>query len=101
MAREGRNPTCDRSHQESNRRTCTEDEGRVTGSATLFGRATTTDRGRRCERRIWQIGWRQRWFVWKGWACSKWKAKSSKVNEDNRGGELPERGWDRSGNRRF
>ena len=64
-----------------------------------------------CEDRIWLIGWRQwfgehrpvwwigwsrrfesirriwwtrrlRWFVWKGWACSKWKTKIGQVDED-------------------
>ena len=91
------------------------DEGRLSRSARLSLRATTIDQGRRCERWIWWIGWspwfgdvpriqwigRPRRFVWKGRACSKWRAKSSKVNEDNRVGELPEGGRDRSGNGRF
>ena len=56
-----------RSGQESNRRTRAVDEGRAVVSTTSFGRSTTTDRGRRCERRIWWIGW-LRWFGWKDWA---------------------------------
>ena len=55
-AREGRNPTCDQSDRESIRGTSLADEGRVSGSAImLFGRATTTDWGRRCECRIWRM----------------------------------------------
>ena len=32
-------------------------------------------------RRIWRTG-RLRWSMLKGWACSKWKTKSGKVDED-------------------
>ena len=67
--------------QESNRRTDAVNEGRAVGSTTSFGRYTTTDRGRRCERRIWWIGW-LRWFGWKDWACSKWKTKSDERAEE-------------------
>ena len=68
--------------QESNRRTDAVNEGRAVGSTTSFGRYTTTDRGRRCERRIWWIGW-LRWFGWKDWACSKWKTKSTSVRRNS------------------
>ena len=54
-------PVSVRSGRESNRRTCSVDEGRAVGSMTLFGRSTTTDQGRRCEHRIWWVGC-SRWF---------------------------------------
>ena len=54
-------PVSVRSGQESNRRTDAVNEGRAVGSTTSFGRYTTTDRGRRCELRIWWVGW-SRWF---------------------------------------
>ena len=102
-AREGRNPACDRSDRESNWRTCTANEGRVTGSATLFERATTTDRGRRCEHRVWWIGWSQRfenmrriwltgrlqWFMWIGWHAQsgrRSRAKSTRTDVQFGGG---------------
>ena len=75
-AHEGWNPTFGRRDRESNRRACTVDEGRVTGSATLLGRATTSNRGRRNVQRMWSIV-RLRRFMWKGRACSKWKTKLS------------------------
>ena len=68
-------PVSARSGQESNRMT------REVGSMTSFLRSTTTNRGRRCERQIWWIGWR-RWFGWKDWACSKWKTKSDERAEE-------------------
>ena len=59
-ARKGQNPTCERSDWESNRGISMADEGKATGSATLFRMATTTNQGRRCESRIWRIGWNRR-----------------------------------------
>ena len=84
-------PVSARSGQESNRRTHTMDEGRAIVSMTSFRRSTTTDRGRRCERQIWWVGWSQRfkdvrriwWFGWKYWACSKWKTKSTSVQRNS------------------
>ena len=73
-------PVSARSGQESNQRTCAVDEGRAVGSMKSFGRSTTIDQGRRCERRIWWIGWLW-WFGLKDWACSKWKTKSDNVDE--------------------
>ena len=54
------------------------------------------DRPVRSERWTWWIGWsrrfenmwriqwteRLRWFMWKGWACSKRNTKSGEVDED-------------------
>ena len=85
-----------RSGRESNRRTCIADKRRAVGSTTSFERSTMTNREGRCDRWEWWIGWsrwfenmrrirwtgRLRWFMWKGWACSKWKTKLGEVDED-------------------
>ena len=102
--RKGRNPACDRRDRERVRRIYEAGKGRATGSATACGR---TERGGKRGHRVWRIGWsqrfgdehriwwigwsrrfetirrrwwtgRRRWFVWTGWACSKWKTKPGK-----------------------
>ena len=94
--REGQNPPCIRSGRGLDWRTYAANKGREIGSMTMFTRSTTDDREERCEHRTWWIGWgrwfenmrwiwrtgRLRWSMWKGWACSKWKTKSGKVDKD-------------------
>ena len=74
-ARKRRNPAISRIYEA--------DKGTATGLAMAFGR---TEREGRCEHRTWWFKtirrrrWtgRGRWFVWTGWACSKWKTKLGK-----------------------